>query len=203
MESILKCSFCGTSNATYKSDRYGNIMYDRKGNPMMEKDKQTRSYYRCTMCGNILCGNCMKSLGTRRKDTHVFKSAEYWNACPDCGGKMAEIASATSSGSDCFITSATLNSLNITDDNCHELSTFRAFRDTWMKDNHPEDIVKYYQVAPKIVSGINSSKYSSEVYNDIWMNRLKPCLEMIEKGENENAYEAYKQMVEELMVFSN
>ena len=204
MESLIECSFCGTSNSTYVTDRYGNIVYDRNGNPMHQKASQTRTYYRCTRCGKVLCYDCMVRLGTHKKQTHVFKSAEHWEACPSCNGKMVKIAEKSGGGdSGCFITSATLSSLNNNDDNCYELTTFRKFRDTWLLENHPEDIEEYYNIAPLIVKGINSSQNSKEVYNNIWSNHLLPCLNLIEQQQEEKAYHMYKQMVESLRTYAH
>ena len=106
-------------------------------------------------------------------------------------------------GSDCFITTATLASLKTIDDNCYELTTFRKFRDTWLKEHHPEDIDEYYRIAPRIVTGINASKESEMIYNKIWSNHLHPCLTLIENGKHSEAYELYKQTVKELMSYAN
>lgn len=198
MQSQIVCRFCGTSNATYARDRYGNILYDRNGNPQMVKDTVTRSYYRCTQCGHILCENCMNNLKTQRIERHVF-STDRWNACPNCNGKMVKIADSTDS-SGCFITTATLKSLKIDDDNCYELTTFRHFRDSWLVENYPEDIKEYYHIAPSIVDRINYMDNRDSVYQDIWKKYLQPCIGLIEQSENESAYRLYKQMVGDLLI---
>ena len=97
----------------------------------------------------------------------------------------------------CFITSATLKTLNKHDD-CYELQTFRRFRDNWLKANHPEDIIRYYLTAPKIVETIDARNDSKSIYESIWNTHLQKCLMLIEKEENELAYIEYKSMVEEL-----
>ncbi len=194
MESALTCRFCGTSNYGYSTDRYGNAI--------RVKDSTTRAYYKCTRCGYIICADCMRKLKTERKERHVFKSTDVWDACPSCGGKLINIASA-SGGGGCFITTATLQSLNNNDDNCYELTTFRKFRDSWLKKNHPEDILEYYHVAPLIVSSISSLNNHDEIYQNIWLKYLQPCLIHIENNENENAYNLYKQMVKDLIVLYN
>lgn len=201
MESILTCRFCGTSNAEYARDRRGNIITDRYGNPQYTKASVTRSYYRCKSCGYTLCGDCLYSLKTKRVERHVVKANKEWHACPQCGSELVNIASA-SGGGGCFITTATLQSLNNNDDNCYELTTFRKFRDSWLKDNHPEDIQEYYRVAPSIVDGIDSLKNSKEVYQNVWQKYLQQCMKHIEANENEEAYTLYKQMVNELSCFS-
>lgn len=187
MECAVQCNFCGKGNYHYESNR--RVL-----------DETRDSYYRCTSCGKVLCGPCMNKFKTERKQRHVFKATETWNECPSCGGKMLQIAE---SHGGCFITTATLSSLKTIDDNCNELATFRHFRDTWLKEHHPQDITEYYEIAPRIVSGINASADSSKVYNNIWNNYLRQCMSLIEQGRYDEAYMEYKQMVNELRVYAN
>lgn len=129
------------------------------------------------------------------------KYYQYWDTdlnivtktCSSCGYSYRY-----RSRSGCFITTATLKSLKVYDDNCYELTTFRKFRDTWLNSFHPEDIEEYYFVAPSIVKGIDSLKDSDKTYLTIWEKYLQPCLTHIENDDNEQAYLLYKQMVEDL-----
>ncbi|MCQ2296563.1 MAG: hypothetical protein MJZ45_04105 [Bacteroidales bacterium] len=190
--SYLECSFCGTNNGNRYRDRYGNIC-------VTEADSYP-DFYRCSSCGVVLCRSCAYKVGKERSAHHVFSSSEHWVECPRCGGKLIHILSSKgqSSGSGCFITSATLKSLNKPDD-CYELNLFRTFRDNWMKENHPEDIAQYYHIAPKIVDAIDKSDESASIYSSIWESYLKDCQSLIEQGNEEEAYTQYKQMVSDLI----
>lgn len=99
----------------------------------------------------------------------------------------------------CFITTATCNSLNKSDD-CYELTMFRNFRDTWLlhQDNGSSLIKGYYEIAPLIVDKINQLPNSREIYQSIWDEWLSTCLELIEQGRNENCKLRYIDMVKHL-----
>lgn len=96
----------------------------------------------------------------------------------------------------CFFTTACVDYKNLSDD-CRKLSVLRNFRDNYMakqKDGE-NDIKEYYSKAPKIVEAINAKENKEEIYNDIYVNVIKPCVELIEAGANEKAYRQYKMMV--------
>lgn len=105
----------------------------------------------------------------------------------------------SSSSGWCFITTATCLSLE-KDDNCYELTTFRNFRDSWLayEINGKEDIKKYYELAPKIVSNINSREDSKVIYNNIWEKFLSKCLLLIETNKLNEARYLYEKMVKKL-----
>ena len=100
---------------------------------------------------------------------------------------------------DCFITTAVCGSLNKPDD-CFELTTFRNFRDGWLKNQSDGKnlIAEYYSIAPKIVDAINKAVDAKEIYKNIWLNYLRPCLEFIKNGDNFSCKEKYIEMVREL-----
>ena len=54
------------------------------------------------------------------------------------------------------------------DDDCYELSFLRKFRDTYVKDNHPEAIEEYYSIAPAIVNDIQSRENRGELFMRIY-----------------------------------
>jgi hypothetical protein len=94
----------------------------------------------------------------------------------------------------CFITEATLSSLQ-KDDDCYELASFRKFRDTYLKENNPELIEEYYQVAPKIVAKINEQPTRENLYREIWGLYLQECLKLIEANKEKEALNCYQSMV--------
>ncbi len=99
---------------------------------------------------------------------------------------------------DCFLTSACVEYLG-KPDNCEELTTLRAFRDTYlMRVSDGENLVKaYYAVAPEIVQAINESAEKNEYYAYIY-TVIQKCLRYISDGNFEDALGEYKAMVNEL-----
>ena len=103
------------------------------------------------------------------------------------------------SGCGCFITTAVCGNFGKPDD-CYELTAFRNFRDTWLI-NQPDGkslIEEYYQIAPKIVSKIDSLPSASLVYKKIWEKYLSKCLNFIERGDNQSCKQLYIKMVTNL-----
>lgn len=95
----------------------------------------------------------------------------------------------------CFITTAVCTAQGM-DDNCDELVTLRKFRDTWLTENYPEEIQEYYEVAPPIVTAISSmGTAGARIWATVYKQYILPAVAAIEAGENEQAYEIYKDMV--------
>ena len=94
---------------------------------------------------------------------------------------------------DCYLTTACmLHYSNSFDDNCYELSVLRWFRDNFVSK---EDIEHYYRVAPFIVSEINKEQKSNIVYDYIYDNIVDACVEAIEQGNYDFAYNIYKSSI--------
>ena len=155
--------------------------------PNCGPSREGASVKRCRECGLIFCSECELS---------------SWTAtCPRCrSNDCATIGyiKTKSSGGGCFITTATLQNKNIYDDNCFELQEFRRLRDTYVLQNHPEYVIEYYQVAPKIVKNINGLKDNTKQFSKIWNKYLKHCLEKIGDDNFKEATEIYKKMVDDL-----
>lgn len=94
----------------------------------------------------------------------------------------------------CFITTAVVDILGKPDD-CEELQTLRAFRDSWLKENHPEDIEIYYDVAPKILDKLSTMPEAEELLKAAYVTNILPSVEAIKQNENEVAYSLYRDMV--------
>ena len=77
-------------------------------------------------------------------------------------------------------------------DNCYELMILRWFRDNFVSK---EDIAHYYVVAPMIVEQINATYDNGKIYNWIYDNVISKCVEAIQKGDYEFAYNRYKNSV--------
>ena len=93
----------------------------------------------------------------------------------------------------CYLTSACMKHFQDEfDDNCYELTVLRWFRDNFVSK---EDIEHYYEVAPIIVETINKEEKSGIVYDYIYDNIVDYCVEQIEQGNYEAAYNRYKSSV--------
>ena len=78
------------------------------------------------------------------------------------------------------------------DDNCYELTVLRWFRDNFMSE---EDIKHYYKTAPMIVEVIEQEEHKDIIYNYIYDNIVDACVEAIENGNYEFAYNRYKESI--------
>lgn len=95
-----------------------------------------------------------------------------------------------SSGTGCYLTSACMRHFADTfDDNCRELKVLRWFRDRFVTDT---DKAHYYVVAPVIVEAIDAIPNGGGIYDYIYNHIIAPCVEAIEAGNYEFAYDRYK-----------
>ena len=93
----------------------------------------------------------------------------------------------------CYLTSACMKNFKENfDDNCYELVVLRWFRDNFVSK---EDIEHYYEVAPIIVEMINKEEQSDIIYDYIYDNIVGYCVEQIEQGNYDKAYNRYKNSV--------
>lgn len=144
----------------------------------------------------IYCDNC----GCEIFSGHPVVDGGYKRFCSmRCAREYADMNPLTSSSSGCFITTATCKSHNLPDD-CHELTSLRAFRDNFMKKDEKmmAEVMEYYEIAPKICSNIDKLENSSEIYDSIWSEYLRDAVDSVDAGENQKAYEIYKNMVFDL-----
>lgn len=102
----------------------------------------------------------------------------------------------------CFITTAICSALN-KGDNCDELQKLRNFRDSWLKDNKPDDIEEYYRIAPDLVHSINLREDAIDVWASLYLDYIVPALEAIDAGEPEYAYTVYRDLVESVKEYAN
>lgn len=93
----------------------------------------------------------------------------------------------------CYLTTACMRTkLDQFDDNCEELSTLRRFRDTYVKDNHPEAIQDYYIKAPVIVEMIGRRKDSQEIYLRMYKELVLETIKLINHKCYEDAFVLYR-----------
>lgn len=98
----------------------------------------------------------------------------------------------------CFITTACINAKGLMD-NCDELTTLRSFRDNYVMtlDEGETLIQEYYQMAPLIISSIQSQDNSREILEGIYTDILN-CVNLIKREQNEKAVKEYIKMVQDL-----
>lgn len=99
----------------------------------------------------------------------------------------------------CYVTTAVCRSLH-KPDNCYELTTLKRYRDEYLAhaEGGKELIHDYYDIAPTIVKRIEKEADAEEKYRFLWETYLKPCIRLIEAGQNEACRELYVEMVEKL-----
>ena len=143
-------------------------------------------FWNCEYCCQIKRNR--DGIGRVSEDVYRKYCRDYdYRDCPIYKGQN------DSSSGGCFLTSACVEAKGLPDD-CHELTTLRAFRDGYMK-NLPEgqaDICEYYHTAPAIVEKIKALPNAKEIFDRIYTELVLPCVELIESGKNEEAYVVYR-----------
>ncbi|MSS63759.1 CFI-box-CTERM domain-containing protein [Velocimicrobium porci] len=133
----------------------------------------------------------------------VKKVHEFWGDSnpefPFQIGTYSELKEGFRKKQFCYITTAVCEYQN-KDDDCYELTMFRRFRDTYLREQENGEalIEEYYEFAPQIIKQIEFIRNEDEVYPLIWSNYLQPCLRLIETGDYEACFMLYKGMVNTL-----
>ncbi|MCI8599575.1 MAG: hypothetical protein HFJ10_14230 [Lachnospiraceae bacterium] len=99
----------------------------------------------------------------------------------------------------CYITTAVCESQGKPDD-CYELQLLRDYRDHYLLSTEEGEALvrEYYNIAPTIVNRIGRLTDSQAIYEEIWRAYLSPCVQMIEKGDEEGCKGLYMDMVYDL-----
>lgn len=119
-----------------------------------------------------------KSIHIKANDDGSFKTIDNVNGAKE------------ESSGQCYLTSACMKHfMEAFDDNCRELTILRWFRDRCVKET---DKSYYYAIAPVIVNVIDNNSNGGELYGYIYNHIIAPCVEAIEAGDYEFAYERYK-----------
>lgn len=162
-------------------DKYGNYVNDKGVTIKINTDKN----------GNDHIGFYGGEVDKPHDAAHVNVNydKESWSSTTHGPDK-----SDTNSGSGgCYLTSACMKYFQEKfDDNCYELTVLRWFRDNFVSK---EDIEHYYEVALIIVETINKEEKSGIIYDYIYDNIVGYCVEQIEQGNYEAAYNRYKNSV--------
>ena len=96
-------------------------------------------------------------------------------------------------GSGCYLTTACMEHYQYRfNDKCDELEILRWFRDNFVSK---EDIIHYYETAPKIVAILNSLKNSQKIYEYIYSRIINACVIAIKDGKYDFAYKRYSNSI--------
>ena len=120
------------------------------------------------------------------------KLAEWEASSKTKGQEGSSHEGATKGESGCFLTTAIVEHRGEADDG-PTLTKLRNFRDTYLAD-YPEEVKKYYQVAPKIVAAIPKDNPTWD-----WVGKqIDSAIEHIDNNMLDKAHQTYKSMVLEL-----
>ena len=99
----------------------------------------------------------------------------------------------------CFLTTACTQARGLPDD-CFELTTLRAFRDDYLLrlPGGPAVVQAYYDLAPRILEGIESSTDADARLEQLYDELVAPCVGLIVSGKEQAAVELYAEKVRAL-----
>ena len=132
------------------------------------------------------------------EEVYDHRSEKSFNAFMRENGLNPDRYGHKSGGSDpnaggCFLTTACTVARGLPDD-CYELRTLRWFRDNWLKKRKGggTPIVEYYDIAPRIVAAINALPDADEIWERVYRELVRSCVELIDDEEYDAAFEHYK-----------
>ena len=142
------------------------------------------------MAGNSGDGYTDKK-GVTHKDGQAAVDAFNADNADDIRTKYGGNKQTDSNGQDsgCFLTTAIVEHRGESDDG-PTLTKLRYFRDTYLVD-YPEEIKKYYNVAPKIVAAIPKNNPEWD-----WVGtQIDSAIQNIDNNRLDKAHKTYKNMV--------
>jgi hypothetical protein len=113
------------------------------------------------------------------------------------GGASGPAGPGSGPGGSCFLTTAAVSHMK-QKDNGEVLNALREFRDTYMRKNKEKskDVSWYYKNAPRIVAALDARPDADKVYKKMYRDFIKPAYDAIQEGDDEHAYEIYKDVVD-------
>jgi len=93
----------------------------------------------------------------------------------------------------CFITTAAVEYAGQADDG-DILETLRNFRDSWVAEHAPMDIVRYYKEAPAIVECLKKQARSEETFKLMYEHYILAAVREIRNGQYAAAYQTYRNL---------
>lgn len=165
------------------------------GCPYM-KEEGVGSYY-CSIMGGYVDRDHFSRYCYQSLDYHDCPS---WNHQDTRSREQGHSGAARQQGDNgCYLTTACTMAKKLPDD-CVELTTLRWFRDNYLlhRDEGTRDIAEYYYIAPKIVNKINCSADAKDVWDNLYISLILPCIKLIREGRFEDAYTLYKETTQML-----
>ena len=180
-------------DGSYATSRYAKgSLEDDILRAMGDQDKNGRHTQDGVVVGETDDGGMFKyNLDTGRRDLFTQGSPQDFHAWDDPSTGDRGYHDDKGNTHSCYLTSACLKHfMDNFDDNCHELTVLRWFRDHFVK---ADDVALYYKVAPLIVEKIDSLpiKEQDDVYASIYKDVVDACVHFIENGQYNDAYERY------------
>ena len=103
---------------------------------------------------------------------------------------MSSPSGQNTAGSGCFLTTAIVERRGEADDGT-TLNKLRKYRDSFLLENHPDELENYYRVAPKLVAIIPDN---SDTWD--WIGeQVDISINHIDNNKPIEAYDTYKAMV--------
>ena len=162
-------------------DKYGNYVNDKGVTIKITTDKKGNDHV------SFYGGKVDKPHDAAHVNVNYDKSS--WSSTTHGPDK----SDTSSSSGGCYLTSACMKHFQENfDDNCYELTVLRWFRNNYVLS---EDIEHYYHVAPVIVEAIDQEENSDIIYDYIYDNIVDYCVEQIELGNYQEAYNRYKNSI--------
>ena len=123
----------------------------------------------------------------------------YYSYCRNYDYDGCHIYKNASTSGGCYLTSACVEAMGLPDD-CLELTTLRDFRDNWLahQPGGKEEIKRYYEVAPGIVTAIHTKENAKAIFTEIYNELILPCVALIQEGKKEEAWKLYRDATERL-----
>lgn len=127
------------------------------------------------------------------KKGDYVNSDVYQRYCKNYSYDECPIYKGNQDSGGCYLTSACVEARGLPDD-CAELMILRNFRDNWLKKQPGgmEEIAEYYASAPEIVDEINKRSNAHEIWNDLYVTLVAPCVQLIQAGELGAAHKKYR-----------
>ena len=142
----------------------------------------------CEWCGDWIRGNAW---------FFNLSDGEYGYFC---GNRCCNDASANgyygSKHSSCFVTTAVCEA-NGLDGGCAELNALRAFRDRHMTtdQNRRSLLMRYYEVAPRIVESLDQSPERDSIYKSLLEDHIRPAVRAATDKQDTEAEKIYTDMM--------
>lgn len=115
------------------------------------------------------------------------------------GSSWSDSGWSNSGGSGCFITTACVEHMGLTDD-CEQLTILRLFRDKLVEEDpvFREQVLEYYRNAPRIVQKIMESNDKDLILDSLYHELVEPCVQLLKTEQNEAAKNHYVSVYKKL-----